>query len=40
MKNTLEGINRLGEVEDWISDLEDEVMESHQAEYQKGKNKK
>ena len=36
--NTLEGINsRLEDAEEQISDLEDRVMESNQAEQQKGK---
>ena len=33
MKNTLDRINsRLEEAEEWLSDLEDKVMESNQAE--------
>ena len=38
IKNTLEGINRLANAEEWISDLEDRVMESTQAEQQNEKN--
>ena len=35
-KNTLDGINnRLKEAEEWISDLEDRVMESTQAEQER-----
>lgn len=36
--NTLEGINRgLREAEEWVSNLEDRIMESNQAEHQKEK---
>lgn len=36
LKNTLEGTSsRLEEMEEWISDLEDRMMESNQAEQQK-----
>ena len=35
MKNTSEGINRLVDAEELISDLEDKVMESTQAEQRK-----
>lgn len=38
MKNKLEGINaRLEDAEEWISDQEDRVMGSNQAEEQKEK---
>ena len=32
IKNTLEGINRLKEAEEWMSNPKDRVMESNQAE--------
>jgi len=35
MSNTLVGINRLEDAEEWIRDLEDRVMGSNQAEQQK-----
>jgi len=37
LKNILEGINRLKEVEEWISDVGDRVMERNQAEQEKEK---
>ena len=37
IKNILDGINRLGEAEKLISDLEDIVMESNQAEERREK---
>ena len=40
MKNTLEGINsRLDDAEEWISDLEDRIVEITQSEGQKRKKK-
>ena len=35
MKNTLEGINRLCDTEEWISELEDRVVEITDAEQKK-----
>jgi len=37
MKNILEGINRLADEEEEISNLEDRVIENNQAEQQKEK---
>ena len=37
IKNTLEGVNsRLEEAKEWISNLEDRVTESNQAEQERG----
>ena len=41
IKNKLDGINRrLEEAEEWVSDLEDRMMESNQSEQERKKNSK
>ena len=40
IKNTLDGINRLEEAEEWMSNLEKRVMESNQAEQERKNNNK
>ena len=40
MKNSLQGINRITEAEEWISDVEDKIVEITTAEHNKEKRMK